>query len=146
MAIKASTGLRNYLLDTGALDTALAAGFIKIYDGTAPTSANDAIAGNLLVTISIDGLGTGINMAATASNGSIQKSGSEVWEGTIGVTGTATYYRHTEAADTGASSTTEKRIQGTIGVAGEDMNLSSTSLVATATQSIDYYVINLPTN
>ena len=145
MAIKASTGLRNYLLDTGALDTAMAAGYIKIYDGSAPASANDAVTGNLLVTISIDGGGTGVNFAATASNGSIQKSGSEVWEGTIAITGTATYYRHGEAADTGASISTDKRIQGKIGVAGEDMNLSSTSLVATANQTIDYYVVNLPT-
>lgn len=146
MAIKASTGLRNKLLDTNPLRTALASGFIKIYSGTVPASADEAISGGntLLCTISVNSAGTGLTFEAAAVNGTIVKNASEVWSGTNVATGTATFYRHVTASDTGALSTSESRIQGEVGLAGTDMVLSSTSLTSGATQTIDYYAINLP--
>lgn len=146
MAIKSSTGLRNKVLDTGPLRTVLANGFIKIYSGTVPATADEAISGanTLLTTISVGGAGTGLTFATTAASGTIVKNAAETWQGTNAASGVATFYRHVTASDTGASSTSEARIQGTIGLAGTDMVLSSTTLAAGAVQTIDYYAINLP--
>ena len=68
-----------------------------------------------------------------------------VWSGVNVATGTATFYRHVGAADDGTLSTTQPRIQGTVGTVGAELNLSSTSLTTGATQTIDYYSIALPT-
>jgi hypothetical protein len=146
MALKGSTGLRNYMLDTGSLKAGFAAGFIKIYSGTPPAAADDAIAGGntLLCTISSNGTGTGINFDTAAAAGVIAKAPGETWKGTNAASGTATFYRHVAAGDTGALSTTERRMQGTISTAGADMNLSSVALISGAEQKIDYYVVNLP--
>ncbi|MEK7425740.1 MAG: hypothetical protein AAB131_18095 [Actinomycetota bacterium] len=143
--ILTSTGLRNYMLATGSARAALAAGFVKIFSGTPPATADAAETGTLLCTISINSSGTGVNLATSAAAGIIQKSGSEVWSGVNGATGAAGYFRHVGAADTGAISTTEPRVQGTVGTVGTDMELNSTSLVAAATQTLDYYSLNLPT-
>ena len=144
MAIKVSTGLRDSLLGTESLKTSLDGGFIKIYSGTAPVTADDAETGTLLVTVSVDDTGTGLTFDAP-SGGTMQKAAAEVWSGTIAVTGTATHYRYIQSGDTGGSSTTEKRIQGTVGTSGADLNLSNTSLSAGALQTIDAYSITMPT-
>lgn len=146
MALKISTGLQNKLLDTNPLKSILAGGFLKIYSGTAPADANAAIGGGntLLCTVSVNSTGTGLTFAAAASNGVILKNASEVWSGVNAASGTATFYRHVTASDTGALSTTEARIQGTIGLAGTDMVLSNTTLASGATQTIDYYAVAMP--
>lgn len=145
MSMQASTGLRTQMLDTGSLKSILAAGFIKIYSGAPPVNADAAITGTLLCTISQSSGGTGINLAASAAAGVIQKLSSETWSGTNAATGTAGYFRHVAAGDTGVSSTTEKRVQGVVALAGGEINLASVALTSGATQTIDFYAIALPT-
>jgi len=144
MTIKLSTGLRDDLLDTGSLKSIFNLGFLKIYSGSPPSSANDAVTGTLLCTVSNNGTGTGITMAASASSGTLAKNGSETWKGTNAATGTAGYFRLVGASDDGTSSTTQPRIQGSVGTAGEDLNLSSVSLTSAAEQTIDYFTVALP--
>lgn len=57
MALKLSTGLRNYLLSTGSLRKAFEDGVIKIYTGSAPATADLAPTGTLLCPVTI-GSGT----------------------------------------------------------------------------------------
>lgn len=52
MALRFSTGLRNYLNEAGPVKQALNNGKIYIYTGTQPTSADDAATGTLLAVIS----------------------------------------------------------------------------------------------
>lgn len=52
MALRFSTGLRNYLNEAGGVKQALNNGKIYIYSGTQPASANDAASGTLLAIIS----------------------------------------------------------------------------------------------
>lgn len=141
---KLSTGLRTAMLGSGSLKSVLDGGKIMIYDGTAPATADAAPAGTLLCTITNNSTATGITFG-TAAAGVIQKASAEVWSGANAASGTARYYRHVGSADTGAVSTTEPRIQGTIGVTGEDLNLTSTTLSSGATQTIDFYSVSLPT-
>lgn len=144
MTLKLSTGLRDGLMVTGSVKALLANGFLKIYSGSAPASADDAATGTLLCTISVNSTGTGINFAATSTNGIVSKA-SEVWSGVNAASGTASYFRHVGSADTGASSTTQPRIQGGVALVGSELNLSSVSLASGATQTIDAYNFTIPT-
>ena len=145
MSLKTSTGLRTKLLDDSSLADALYEGFIDIYTGTTPASADDAIGGaTLLCRVSVNSGVTGLTFGA-AANGTISKNGSEVWSGVNVASGTATFYRHVAPGDTGALSTTAPRIQGTVAIAGGELNLSSVALTSGATQTIDYYSVTLPT-
>lgn len=145
MTFHVSTGARNTMLATNPLKTALAAGFLKIYTGAAPATADAAVTGTLLCTISIASGGTGINFDTAASAGVLSKAPGETWSGVNAATGTASYYRHVAVGDDGTSSTTQVRLQGDIASAGAELNLSSTSLTSGATQTIDYYSVALPT-
>lgn len=147
MSLKTSTGLRKALLDTGSVKAALDGGLINIYAGTVPATADDAIPGGatLLCVVSLNSTGTGINFDTAAVGATLSKAPAEVWSGTNLASNTATFYRHVAAADDGTSSTSQARIQGLIGTAGAELNLSSVALTSGATQTIDYYSVTLPT-
>ena len=146
MPLKTSTGLRNKILDTGSLRTVMGAGFVKVYSGTVPATADAALgAAVLLSTVSNNSTATGVTFALAAADGVLPKLGAEVWSGLNVAAGVASFYRHVAAGDTGALSTTEARIQGTCGTAGADMNLTNTSLTNGATHTVDFYQVNLPT-
>lgn len=146
MAIKTSTGLRSSLLSTGSLRSVLNLGFINIYAGDVPASADAALgSATLLVTISNASTATGLTLEATATAGVIAKEPSEVWSGVNGASGVASFYRHVAPGDDGLESTEQARIQGTAAVFGGDMNLTSTTLTSGATQTIDFYTLSLPT-
>lgn len=146
MTIKCSTGLRNKLMDTNPFRTIFNLGFIKIYNGVAPATADDAVAGTLILTISNASGGTGITFEAAAVAGAALKKASETWSGVASATLTAQYYRLVAAGDTGVLSTTEARVQGSVGTAGADLNMTTTALVNTTTYPVDSYSVSLPTN
>lgn len=143
MTIKFSTGLRNKMLDTGSFKATMALGFLKLYTGAEPASPDDAATGTLLCTISVASGATGLSMAASAVSGSLAKA-AEVWSGVNAASGTVGYWRFVAAGDTGASSTTQARVQGSVGTSGADLNLSNLSLTSGATQTIDYASFTLP--
>jgi hypothetical protein len=142
--IKTSTGLRNAVLGTSSLATALSGGKIRIFSGAQPDTADHAETGTLLCEISVNDTGTGLSFESPAG-GMMVKDAGETWSGTNLATGVATWYRHVGSADSGALSTSEPRIQGRMDVVGADLNLSSVSLTMGAIQTIDYYVIVWPT-
>lgn len=148
MAWKPSTGLRNAILDTGSLKAALANGFVKVYAcalADIPATADAAITGShtLLWTVYGDGISAGVNLG-TASGGVIGKDAGETWAGTVLATGNAVFCRIVGASDTGAASTTEPRLQGNVGVAGAELNLSSVTLTSGETKQINYIALGLP--
>ena len=142
--LKASTGLRNYMLDTGSLKAALALGKIYIYSGAVPADADAAVTGTLICTITESSGGTGLTLATSATTGTITKNGT-TWSGVVSGSGTqtATYWRFTAVGDTGVSSTTEKRLQGLAATSGSELVMTSTSLTNGATQSVDYFSVAL---
>jgi len=146
MPVKASTGLRNGLMVEGSFKSLMDSSFLKIYAGAEPASA-DAPPGVLLCTMTNNSDGTTpLTFAPSANDGVLQKNAAESWAGAITATGTASHYRLELAADDQLQSDTHKRVQGTIGTAGADMNLTSVALVLGGSQNIDYYSIVLPTN
>lgn len=147
MSLKTSTGLRNAMLDTGSFKSIMDTCTLKIYSGTEPATADAALAGNTLLSeifLNNDGA-TGLTFEAAAVAGVINKASAETWEGTNAAAGTASFYRLELAADTQALSTTEKRVQGTVAVTGAELNITSVSLLLSASQKIDYFSMALPT-
>ena len=148
MTIKASTGLRHKLLDTSPFRTLFNLGFLNIYAGTEPSTADAAIVGGthtLLCQISNNNTSTGITFAANAASGAITKNLSETWSKAAAASGTAAFYRLVSATDTGALSTTEARVQGSVGTSGADLNLTTVSLSQGVVYTIDTYSVSLPT-
>lgn len=145
MSIQASTGLRNHMLANGSLSSAINGGRINIYSGTPPITADAAVAGTLLCSISLNSTATGIDMDTAASNGVLSKAPAQVWSGVNVATGTATWYRHVGAMDDGTASATAPRLQGDVALSGADLNISNTALTAGATQTVDFYSVALPT-
>lgn len=146
--MKLSTGLRNFLVGEGSLLDALNANVVvRLYSGTEPASADAAVSedADLLCTISVDGAGTTLSFEP-GPDGTLLKSASETWSGTVDVSGVATWFRVSPPSDAGSQSTTTIRLQGSVALAGADMQLSNTSLVYGATQTIDYFALTVPAN
>jgi hypothetical protein len=121
-----STGLCNYLLDTGSLKALFSGttGEIRLYSGSVPATA-DAAAGTIVCTVKEGG--SALNFAASAAAGVLSK-GASAWSDPTPVGGVATYYRLVLAADDDSSSSSFKRVQGTVGVGGADMNVGNTTI------------------
>lgn len=149
MAIKTSTGLAAHLMVTGSAKAAFDSGFIKVYSGTEPATADAAVTGTLLWTISKDGDGTGLTFDATASGRAMIKTAAHVWSGAT-TAGTAGYWRLVASTDDGTLSTSQKRIQGNCGsTAGSDLYMTSTTLTTNASltaKSLAAFSVTLPTN
>lgn len=148
MTIKASTGLRNKLLDTNPFKTIFNLGFLNIYSGPEPATADAALIGGthtLLCAISNNNTVTGITFAATASAGAITKNLSETWSKAAVASGTASFFRLVAPGDTGASSTTEPRLQGSVGTSGADLNLTTVTLTSSTVYTVDSFSVTLPT-
>lgn len=146
MGAKISTGLANAMLSGSGLKTALSGMVLRIYSGTEPATANDAIgAATLLATITVNGDGTTpLTFEANAVDGVLAKNSGEVWEGTAVASGTATFCRLLLSADADGTSTTAVRLQGDVGLAGRVLNLTSTAISVSAVQRVGSYAVALP--
>jgi hypothetical protein len=142
MSLKLSTGLRNGLLDANPFKTLLDASRLKIYSGSPPADA-DAAEGTLLVSIGSAHADTHCHFLASAVGGVLSKD-ANVWSGVASATGTSTHFRLVVNTDTGVLSTTEIRMQGTIGTSGADLNMSSVAIVSAATQTVDTFALTMP--
>jgi len=136
----------------GSLKEVFMDGVLRIYSGSAPSTADAAVSGTLLCEITVS---SGAFVHGTAANGLefgdaasgvIAKASGETWSGVgIGGGGTAGYFRLVgNASDTGVLSTTLPRIQGTIGTSGADLNMTSTTITVGATYTIDTFQLTLP--
>lgn len=142
---KFSTGLRNGALATGSVRAALNGGSIKYYTGSPPATADAAVTGTLLTTLTVGASGTGLTFAASAVDGVLPKEPTETWQGVNVATGTAGYARFVAAGDTGALSTTAPRIQMTVGVVGTDLLMANTLMTSGQTFTLNYFDVALPT-
>jgi len=152
-SFKVSTGLRNYRLGTGSFAAGMSGFLIKIYgsatsqaaaDALIPATADAAIgSATLLCTVSVDGGGTG-GAFGTPASGVIAKAAAETWTGTNVASGYASFYRGVLSTDTGALSTTEKRVQGTVGTVGKDLIIANAYMTSGVVQPINSYSIGDP--
>jgi hypothetical protein len=145
MALSLSTGLRQGILHTSGLNALLDTGEIRIFSGSAPSTADDTQTGVLLVTInSASGSAFNCKFLDTAVAGVLSKQ-IDTWDGVAVQTGTAGYFRYcASTGDGGATSTTLVRIQGAVSTSGAELNMSSTSITSAATTTIDTFDITMP--
>lgn len=148
-----SLNIKIQVIKGGSLKDIFKDGILKIYNGTQPSSPDSSIGGATpLVEITVAS-GTWVAGSpenglefGTASSGAIAKS-SAVWSGTVASSGTAGWFRfYANASDAGAADSTHiyPRIDGSVGTSGRELNMSSTSLTAAATVTIDTFEITLP--
>jgi hypothetical protein len=78
------------------------------------------------------------------SAGRLSKTAAEVWSGVNLATGVAGYYRIVTSSDLGTNNTSDKRIQGTTSTSGSDFDMSSVSLTAAATTTVDGFYYEEP--
>jgi hypothetical protein len=139
--------MRDKMLDGGAaggIKGSLALGFINIYSGPQPLSADTGATGTLLGTVSVNGAGTGLTFDP-AVGGVISKAASEDWKFTGLAVGTAGWCRFWPAAGNPAvTSTTEARIDMAIASSGSDVSLSNISITIGAPNTIDVYQLTMP--
>lgn len=149
MTTRLSTGLRNNLAGTTGFAATFANGVIEIYSGTQPASADAAVTGTLLGTVT---LGSGAFTPGSptngltfdvAANGAVSKSG--VWSFAGVAAGTAGWFRlKANGADAGAVSNTLPRLDGSIATSGADLNLSNISIAVGAPTTVDSFTFTFP--
>lgn len=110
-----------------ATTTLLNSGFIKIYTGPQP-GLDAGVTGTLLVTLTFGATAFANSVGGVATANSITS-------GTAGNTGTAGYFALVKSDNSTVVAT------GTVGVSGCDLNLNSTSIVATNNVSLSSFTI-----
>lgn len=144
MSVKYSTAFKNAILDTESVKDVFDGGFIKVYAGTVPADADAALGGaTLLCTYSDNSGAGGLTLAAAAVAGVITKLLSQVWSGAAAATGTGAFWRYEQAGDTGAASTSEKRIQGKVGLGGTSGTVPSLTFTSGVTYTINFFSLPL---
>lgn len=127
-------------------------GVMRIYSGTRPASADAVEAGTMLVEISESSgafaageADNGLNFG-DATTGKASIADGETWSGTAEATGTATWFRFYANAYTTGASTSAVRFDGSCGASGSgaDLIMSSTSITAAATETINQFDIECP--
>lgn len=121
--------------DGGSVRDTFCHGVLRIFSGTVPAAADDAITGTLLAQLTIS---SGVFVAGAFTNGLtfgdaaagvIGMAAGEVWSGLAVAAGSATHYRFVgNPADSNASSTTLCRIQGTVNTSGADAIMPNTTI------------------
>lgn len=116
-------------------------GFVIAPTLTTLTSSVTAFAGGVTA---VNGLKFGV-----AAAGVLPKLAAQTWSGTAGASGTAGWFRFVGAvADSGLIDTAEAeiRLDGSVSTSGAQLNMSSTTVTAAATQTIASFPITLPTS
>lgn len=127
MAITLSTAMKNTLLDNvlnGGSGVNFDSGKLRIWTGSAP-GVDAAPTGTLLASITLPA-----DAFAAAASGSAAKSGT--WQdASADGSGTAAYFRITQSTDDdGATGSTYRRIQGSVGAGSGDLSLDSVAFTA----------------
>src|SRR3990167_1008157 len=116
---------------------------VLVTTGAGGITSTDTDVGNVVAGVThINGL-----LFESASAGSIVKLASQTWSGVIAVTGTAGWFRLKQAiadADGTDSSEAVLRLDGSVAVSGGGLNLTSTSLVSAATETISTFTPTAP--
>jgi len=126
MALAYAVGIRNAMLDE-ITTVAGASALLRIYDGSRPATGGTAT--TLLAELTCNA-----TFAAGASSGALTLN-AITQDSSANATGTATWFRIV------ASNGTTHVLDGNVGTSGSDLNLTTTSIVATQPVSVTSFVI-----
>ena len=149
MTVRLSTQLRNNLAGSTGFSGSFANGVIEIYSGSQPATADAAVTGTLLGTVTLasgaftPGSSTNGLTFAAASGGAVAKSGTWSFNGVAA--GTAGWFRFKgNATDAGAISAVLPRMDGSVGVSGADLNIGNVTIAVGAPTTIDSFTWTQP--
>lgn len=131
MALAFPAAIRNGWLDdiNAALNAGAGAALIRIYDGTRPATGGAAT--TLLAEL------TCTDPAAAAAAAGVLTFSAIAQDASANATGTATWFRMVDSAAGFV-------MDGDVGISGSDLNLTTTSIVATQPVSISSATITAP--
>jgi hypothetical protein len=120
-------------------------GFLHLYSGTQPTSANDAPTGVKLCTFYSDGSSAGLEFTESTALRTGKPTGVN-WTGSAITTGTAGYFRLVAPGDSGALSTTDARIDGTVTAedGGGDLEFGDGTLTSGELYAMHWFNVTVP--
>ena len=145
MAIRISTGMRQALLGTRGFKEILDGGFIDIFTGSQPSSADYVETGTKLIRISsTSGTGASDGLRFGTASAGVLPITTPAWEGTVIADGVAGWFRFYGTGATSGTSNTEVRFDGAVGVSGSDLNLSHTNFVSTTKITLQSFNITEP--
>jgi hypothetical protein len=131
MAFKITAAAANAALD--AMLALLNGGSVKIYDGTPPANAGDALSGNtLLATLPLSATAFAAAAAGSAAANAITA------DTAADATGTASFYRGLKSDGTTVA------CQGSVGTAGADMNLNTVAIQVNARVEVTSWSVSQP--
>ena len=125
MALAYSTTLRNAMLDA-ITSAAGASAKLRIYDGSRPATGGTAT--TLLAELTCNAT------FAPAASGGVLTLNSITQDASADATGTATWFRIVTSGGTFV-------LDGSVGTSGSDLNLTTTSIVATQPVSVTSFTI-----
>jgi len=128
MALSYSTTIRNGMLDFITTTVGTTAK-LRIYSGSRPANVAAAITGTLLAELTCNAT------FAPSASGGVLTLNAITQDSSADATGTATHFRLWNSAASTAM------MDGDVGTSGSDLNLSSTSIVATQPVSVTSFVI-----
>lgn len=140
MAFKFSTEIRRQQCFSGSLKSILDGCVIRFYSGPIPSGPDSALAGNDLL-CEITAGGDPLTFETGSTTPTLTKNLSEIWQGNAVKSGYATFFRMVKQSDTGTNSTSEVRIQGTVGGPADDLTISNPTFVNGSPQRIEYFAI-----
>lgn len=132
MATRITTGSRNAACDAivDRLDAGAGAGKLRVYTGTQPASANDAVSGTLLAEFTLSDPAFGASATGTATAAAISD--------TTGLAaGTAGWFRAVDSDGNG-------QWDGSVGTSGQDLNLNTTTISIGVTVSVSSWTVTMP--
>lgn len=148
MTVLYSTGTINSLLGTSSLKTIFTNCTIDMYSGAQPATADSAITGTLLGSVTISG---GAFVHGVATNGLnfgtpvltvLAKAVAEIWQFKGVAVGTLGWFRvKANPADNDAASTTLARIDGSVGITSGDLRVSTVTTAVNGIITIDSFTI-----
>jgi hypothetical protein len=142
-----STGLRNSILSTGSLKSALDGGRLALYSGTMPANADAAIdAGTLMYTFTVNNDGaTNLNFDTTASDGILMKAPAESWQAACVAAGDIAFFRYyLPPDDPMTASVTAVRVQGTVGTSFADLLIAEVTKALADPLTLDHFGVMVP--
>lgn len=139
MALKHSTGLQNFILGSGFATAFDTNGRISFYNGSVPANGDAAFTGTLLAecALSSDAFGSASSGAIAANSISNDTS--------VNASGTPTCFcmwvtTQTDPASSAGGS--DRRLIGTVGTSGSDINFDSVTWVAGGVVAVSGFTYN----
>jgi hypothetical protein len=131
----------------GSLKDILKDGILYFFSGSPPDDPDDAVASTLLLTVTQDSgafvagaFDNGLEFENDPTDGYIEKASAETWSGECSTSGQVGWWMFcANATDARGASTTLPRMTGSAGTSNADALLSSTTLVAGRTYTVDAF-------